>query len=126
MNLSFRAFCRTTVTPCVVVFHQVGAGQSRDDLLPHRCDRNDADVDGVAARLLVLRHHVAEAGVLLASIANSGPPAGELMQLGYVSVDRDGKKDRLLSDPACRRRPPPPCDKRGLRHIPNQKRAAYP
>ena len=56
----------------------------------------------------------------------SGPPAGELMQLGYVSVDRDGKKDRLLSDPACRRRPPPPCDKRGLRHIPNQKRAAYP
>src|SRR5262249_41056204 len=47
----------------------------RDDLLNHRPEWDDAVIYGVAARLLVLRHHVAERGVLLGNEALE-PPYG--------------------------------------------------
>ena len=60
----------------VVVLHEirhVAAGQRRDDLLHDRPERNDAEVDNVAARLLVLRDHPFEGGVLLGD-EPLGPP----------------------------------------------------
>src|SRR5262249_50205372 len=53
----------------------ITSGYGRDDLLNHRPEWDDAVIYGVAARLLVLRHHVAERGVLLGNEALE-PPYG--------------------------------------------------
>src|SRR5262245_43279694 len=61
-----------------LVTHQirdVAAGQCGDDLLHQRPERNEAGVNGVAARLFVLRDHVAEGIVLLADEALDPPYA---------------------------------------------------
>src|SRR5262249_52969147 len=47
----------------------ITAGYGRDDLLNHRPEWDDAVIYGVAARLLILRHHILEGGVLLADEA---------------------------------------------------------
>src|SRR6202011_4741437 len=51
----------------------VAAGQRRDDLLHHRPERNDAYLEGVPARLLVLGDEVLEGGVFLGD-ETLGPP----------------------------------------------------
>src|SRR5262249_38648739 len=59
----------------VVIHHirDIAACQCRNDLLPDRREWNNADVDRVPARLLILSDDIAEGGVLLGN-ETLGPP----------------------------------------------------